>query len=215
MTAYQMDDSIVGPIGGVLAGLLIAAGIGVNTNSLFPNAMEELLPIEGGYVNHRHDRGGATIWGVTEATARECGYTGPMNELTIEVAAECAYRHFWKPLGGDVIATKNDTVYAEFMTQLFFHGYHAGTVSAGRWFQECLNVFNRGERDYTDIRVDGRIGQQTLIAFNAFRARRGTPGAGVLSTCLEAKYTQRLLTLIERDPSQESFAYGWFSKRLD
>ena len=36
---------------------------------------------EGGYVDHPADRGGKTIWGITEAVARANGYTGDMRAM--------------------------------------------------------------------------------------------------------------------------------------
>lgn len=38
--------------------------------------IDGILSLEGGYVNNPADRGGATNWGITEATARAFGYKG-------------------------------------------------------------------------------------------------------------------------------------------
>lgn len=208
-----MDDNVIGPVGGVIAGIIITAGIMVNADSLFPEAYEELIELEGGYVNNPSDRGGETMWGITEPVARKCGYRGAMKDMKIEVAAECSWMYYWKPLSAENFSTQSDTAYKDFVLSLFHIGYHAGSRSATRWFQTCLNELNRNERDYKDIRVDGKIGRKTVQAFQAFRAKRGDDGSSVLSSCIKVGYGGRFRSLIQRDKRQEEFAYGWY-KRL-
>jgi lysozyme family protein len=43
--------------------------------------IDGILAMEGGYSLNPKDKGGATNWGITEATARD-GYTGEMINLT-------------------------------------------------------------------------------------------------------------------------------------
>ncbi|MEO6224401.1 MAG: glycosyl hydrolase 108 family protein, partial [Sphingomicrobium sp.] len=40
-----------------------------------------LIDREGGYVNNPADKGGPTIFGITEAVARAQGYAGPMRTM--------------------------------------------------------------------------------------------------------------------------------------
>ena len=206
------DDSVFGPVGGILIGALLTTGIWANSDSLFPEAYEALIELEGGYANNLYDRGGETMFGVTEVVARECGWRGKMRDYPLHKAAECAYEFYWKPLAADEIATRQDTAYRAFILRLFHTGYHAGPFSATRWFQTCLNELNRNERDYSDVRVDGKIGRRTIRAFRAFRAKRGAEGAAVLSTCLKIGYGWRFRSLIRNNPTQEEFAFGWYRR---
>src|SRR3546814_15941930 len=43
--------------------------------------IETTIGKEGRYSNHPADRGGETMWGITERVARRHGYTGPMRAL--------------------------------------------------------------------------------------------------------------------------------------
>lgn len=44
--------------------------------------IDGIIALEGGYVFNPKDKGGATHWGITEATARAHGYAGDMRDLT-------------------------------------------------------------------------------------------------------------------------------------
>ena len=44
----------------------------------FHELVEDLLTKEGGYINDPDDPGGETNFGITKRTAREAGYSGPM-----------------------------------------------------------------------------------------------------------------------------------------
>ena len=208
-----MDDGLVGPIGGIIVGALLATGITLNADSLFKEAYPEVLEIEGGFVDHVNDRGGATNWGITERTARHCGYIGSMEEMPVEFAVKCAWENYWVPLGLDAIATTEDTVYKALAIKLFEIGYHAGPRASGRSIQRCLNDFNDRERLYRDIAVDGKIGRSTVRAFKAYREHRGVHGHEPLLGCVKTDYCSFLLRLVRRDESQEAFAWGWIRSR--
>jgi hypothetical protein len=57
--------------------------------------IDALIDREGGYVNHRADRGGATCFGITEAVARAHGYAGAMKQLPRDEAAAIYRRLYW------------------------------------------------------------------------------------------------------------------------
>ena len=61
----------------------------------FERAVEKTLKLEGGFVNDPDDPGGATKYGITEATARAHGYTGDMRELPLDVAREIYKKSYW------------------------------------------------------------------------------------------------------------------------
>lgn len=49
--------------------------------------IDAVIDREGGYVHHPADRGGPTRWGITEAVARQRGWTGDMRGFPREEAA--------------------------------------------------------------------------------------------------------------------------------
>ena len=50
----------------------------------FDDAIKRVLMHEGGYSDHAADPGGKTMFGITEAVAREVGYRGNMDELPLD-----------------------------------------------------------------------------------------------------------------------------------
>lgn len=57
--------------------------------------IDGILVMEGGYTNNPKDKGGATNWGITEATARAHGYTGEMINLTRAEAFSILEEDYW------------------------------------------------------------------------------------------------------------------------
>ena len=62
--------------------------------------------------------------------------------------------------------------------------------------------------------LDGRIGAQTLAAFDRFLATRGVRAPTVLVKAIEALQGERYLTLAEQRPANEAFLYGWLANRI-
>ena len=60
--------------------------------------IEDVLRAEGGYVNDAVDRGGETNFGITIATARQNGYSGPMRDLPRDMAKEMYRRQYGREI---------------------------------------------------------------------------------------------------------------------
>ena len=62
---------------------------------------------------------------------------------------------------------------------------------------------------------DGRIGESTVAALDAFFKVCGKAGAETaLLRALEALQGERYLRLAERRPANEAFLYGWLANRI-
>ena len=208
-----MDEQ--NPIAAIVGvSVLMGISIAINANSLFNRAHNDLIDIEGGYVYHKDDRGGETKWGITKATARKHGYTGPMKDLPKDVAAQIAYEGYWNEMGLDTLANKTDTTYQEIAFQLYKLGYHAGNKRAIRTFQRCLNVLNQQERIYPDIRQDGIMGPRTIYSYTSYRRKFGAEGVQPLKMCIDGLTVSFYVSISESRPQNQSFTRGWF-KRLD
>ena len=171
--------------------------------------IDELLEREGGFVNHPADRGGPTCFGITEGVARAHGYFGAMAELPREEATAIYRRLYWLRPKFDQVAERSPAIAAE----LFDTGANMGPAVAATFLQRALTALNRNGRDYPDLTPDGRIGQQTLAALDAFLAARRN-GEAVLLRALEALQGERYLRLAERRPANEAFLYGWLANRI-
>lgn len=174
------------------------------------DSIDRLIAREGGYVDHPADRGGPTCWGITVAVARANGYQGAMRDLPKSVA-ECIYEQaYWRGPGFDQIAVRAPALAAE----LFDSGVNMGSGTAIGFLQRALNALNRGGSDYPDIPVDRTIGPRTLHALDAYLARRGRQGEGVLVKAVDALQGARYLSLAEARHADEAFVYGWLAERV-
>jgi lysozyme family protein len=172
--------------------------------------LDELIEREGSYVNHAADRGGPTRFGITEAVARAHGYGGAMAELPRDEAAAIYRRLYWLRPKFDEIAKRSTKLAAE----LFDTGANMGPAVAATFLQRALTALNRNGKDYPDLVPDGRIGERTLQALDAFLAIRGGSGETVLLRAIEALQGERYLRLAERRPANEAFLYGWLANRI-
>lgn len=172
--------------------------------------IDAVIDREGGYSNHPADRGGATRFGITEATARANGYAGDMRHFSREAAAAIYERRYWRAPRFDAVAERARHAAAE----LFDTGINMGPAVAAGFLQRALNALNRGAKDYPDVLLDGRVGPRTLAALDAFLRVRGGAGETVLVKAMEALQGERYLQLAERRPANEAFLYGWLANRL-
>ena len=173
--------------------------------------IDALIDREGGYLNHPADKGGPTCFGITEAVARAHGYAGPMRQLPRGEAAAIYKRLYWLRPRLDEIARRSPRLAAE----LFDTGVNMGPAVAVTFLQRALTALNRNGKDYPDLVPDGRIGDRTLGALDAFLATRGArSGERVLLRALEALQGERYLRLAERRPANEAFLYGWLANRI-
>lgn len=190
--------------------MAMQTGTGTGKAGMFERLLEDLLRREGGYAYHRDDRGGKTMFGITEAVARQHGYDGPMRSMPRAVAVEIYHQRYWVQPGFDRVAGLSAPVAAE----LFDTGVNMGPAVAGRFLQRVLNALNRQQRDYADVAVDGSVGPRTLEALSRYLLVRGREGETVLLTALGCLKGERYIALAEQRVANESFVYGWLRTRI-
>lgn len=169
-----------------------------------------LVKREGGYSNHPADRGGPTMYGITEQRARAHGFSGDMRELPIETAKAIYRTDYWARPGFYDVSLRSEAVADE----LFDTGVNMGPKTAATFLQVALNVLNRGAVDYPDVPADGDIGPLTLHALDGFRAKRGAAGETVLLKALDCLQGERYIAIALKDPKQEAFVFGWLANRV-
>lgn len=77
-------------------------------NDNFKKALDYLFEAEGGYSNHKNDRGGATNFGITQRTydfyqKRKGLAPAPVKQITKQEAAQIYYEDYWIKSGADKI----------------------------------------------------------------------------------------------------------------
>jgi lysozyme family protein len=171
------------------------------------NLVDALIEREGGYVRHPADRGGPTCFGITETVARAHGYAGPMRQLPRSEAAAIYRRLYWERPRFDRVAERSAALAAE----LFDTGVNMGPSVAVTFLQRALTALNRNGRDYPDLVPDGRIGERTLAALDAFLEirpgkRRDRPPQGPRSAA------RRTLPAARRTPSCQRSVPLWLAR---
>jgi lysozyme family protein len=169
--------------------------------------LDALLKVEGGYVDDPADKGSATNFGITEATARAAGYTGDMRAMTAATAKGIYRDRYWGTPHFDLVEQLAPTVAAE----LFDTGVNMGIAPAVMLLQRALNVMQG-----TTLAIDGALlpKGETLTALRSYMAARGAAGEKTLLVLLNCFQGERYAEIVEKSPSQRKFFYGWLNNRV-
>ena len=177
----------------------------------FDKALGELLDLEGGYSDHVADRGGKTNWGITVAAARRNGYMGDMKDYPLEHARQVYLKDYWAVdrlrLGAISLITG-----AAVASEIFEQGVNTGVLRTAKRVQRVLNVLNRCERLYPDLKVDGWLGGTTRESLTILISLKGDDDLYRWLNIAQGAYYLALLEG-DADQDQEAFARGW-AKRV-
>jgi len=179
----------------------------VNKNDI----INEIIRVEGGYVNDPSDSGGETNYGITIAVARKSGYTGSMRDMPRSVAFGIYERDFWNALQADHL-NQLSTMVAE---EVVDTAVNMGVQRSSTFLQRSLNVLNKGGTLYHDLKVDGNIGPVTSSALGILLGIRGVRGEVVLTKMLNCLQGSFYVVLSERREKDERFIFGWFENRVN
>lgn len=173
--------------------------------------LEHLLIAEGVYDNNPKDTGGETKYGVTKAVARANGYTGPMIDMPKSVALDIYRKKYWSVPGFDRVSEVAPKVAAE----LFDCGVNMGQATGVKFLQRALNAFNREQKLYADLLVDGQIGPKVLATLREYIKDRGANSETVLFKAMVALRGAKYIELAEGRSANEEFVYGWIANRVN
>lgn len=141
----------------------------------FLACLKEVLRHEGGYVNHPQDAGGATNFGVTQATYD--GYRRRRNLLprsvkliTADEVADCYRSQYWDKVCGDQLPKGIDFC-------VFDAAVNSGAPRAEKWLQQAINTVAGTAR----LKVDGAIGEATLDASDDY------PAGAIINAYIDAR----------------------------
>lgn len=172
--------------------------------------VDGILAAEGGYVFDKDDSGGETNYGITATVARANGYYGAMKDLPEATARQIYKNRYWLEPHFDRVATLSPAVAEE----LCDTGVNCGVTFAQGILQQALNLLNRQEADYKDVKEDASIGPGSLAALAAFLAKRGKEGETVLVRTLNIMQGAHYIQITKTSPKNESFFYGWVLNRV-
>jgi lysozyme family protein len=167
--------------------------------------IDKIIGREGGYSNNPADKGGETMFGITIATARAVGYSGPMAQMSRDTAIAIYRARYWtQPRFDQVQAIDGDIA-----EKLLDIGVNMGPATGVKFMQRALNVMNQQGKAFPDISVDGGVGVLTIAALKAYIEQRGNDGRRVLLGMIASQQSVRYVEIAEANPSQEAFEYGW------
>lgn len=173
--------------------------------------IDDLIAREGGYSDNPADKGGKTMYGITEAVARASGYAGDMRSLPRDFAvAVYTRRYINEPGFAPIIA-----MHAGVAEELIDTAVNMGAAVPGPWLQRLLNALNQRGTAWPDLAVDGKVGPATLAALAALLKKRGELGVTVLLRGLNALQAVRYLEITEAREANEDFFFGWMANRME
>jgi len=171
----------------------------------FEKAIIIIMKNEGGYVNSKYDAGGETKFGITKKVARFFGYKGSMYGLTIVKAKEIYRKGYWDKLLLDFVKSQ------KIANEIFDTAVNCGNTTAIRFVQRALNVLNRYGRDWKDIKVDGKMGPNTIKTINLCIQKREKNLLKTLNI-LQGNYYIKLAENPNR--KDEMNINGWIAHRI-
>lgn len=159
----------------------------------FPEALAHTLKFEGGWANHPHDPGGATMKGITQKTyahylGRDVAHD-ELRDIPDEHLADIYRKRYWDACHCDDLPDGLDLA-------VFDMAVNTGPAQAARLLQRLVGAL-----------ADGAIGSKTIGAVNDYVASHG------LHALIEA-YTEARHNFYRMLPTYVHFGEGW-RKRAD
>jgi lysozyme family protein len=168
----------------------------------------------GEYTNNPNDAGGPTRWGITQAELADFrGHPVSASDVAMLTQSEAwsiLYAKFVRAPKFDLVAKISMPIGAK----LIDAGVNIGPPTVAMYLQRCLNAFNLRGKKYPDIGVDGAVGAGTLSALSVFLAWRSAEGEKVLLEGINCLQGEHYISLSEKRPEDEEFAYGWILQRV-
>jgi len=156
----------------------------------FLQALPVILEYEGGYSNHPSDPGGATNFGITQATYDSwLGFHKDVREITTAEVEAIYHRNYW-------VAGKCDALPWPASLAHFDAAVNHGVTQAARVLQKAVSVA-----------VDGQIGPITLAAIDHMDVKQLVNG--MLWKRLDLYYR-----IVQGRPASNVFLLGWVRRLL-
>ena len=158
----------------------------------FDTAYRILLALEGGFVNHKYDRGGSTKYGISQRQYPDLN----IKNLTLEKAMKITKKDYWDKLCCD------NFNYDELKLELLDFGFVAGSSRAARYLQQALCLIG------FDTKVDSIVGPDTVAKANSATAKYSKS----LMSAFRGYQFEHFKRLATKDDSQKSFIKGWLAR---
>lgn len=172
--------------------------------------------LEGGYANNKNDRGGETYrgiarkiwpdwlgWKIIDAAKNEKNFPECLddNEQLEQLIRTFYLENFWDKINGD-------NINLDVAKEVYDNAVNLGAETSVMYLQRALNILNRNQQKYDDLKVDGDLGKKTL---HTIEQCIKVNGVRRLINTINAFQVKRYLELMEANPTQEEFV-GWLNR---
>ena len=164
-----------------------------------------VVALEGGFVDHPSDPGGATNWGITESVARQNGFTGDMRNLT-KAQAKDIYRRQYIERPGFLPLVAIDAAVAE---EVIDTGVNMGPARPTRFFRRAVN-----EVCGTTLPIVPNMDAVTVKAWGDCRANLGARSCVAMLDSLDRQQRAEYDRLVRVNPRLRVFYRGWINHRV-
>ena len=165
------------------------------TTARFQHCLKIVLGHEGGYSDHKADRGGKTNYGVTQKTYSAFLKSRKLPERDVrdihESEVEAIYHDYWKEAHCAVMPVPLDLAHMDF-------AINAGATRANKTLQRVLGVPE-----------DGIVGRDTLAALH--EDVLATSVAQVISAYMKLR-RNFYVEIVRKDARQKAFLTGWLAR---
>jgi lysozyme family protein len=180
----------------------------------FYKAYQLTIAHEGGYSNHPSDKGGETFMGISRVHNSDWRGWGIIdavklnkddivnNKKLLDLVYNFYRERYWRRINGSRIPDQ------DIANELFDTAVNMGVLFTVMLLQKTLNLLNRNQKLYKDIKVDGVFGDKTFLALDQSINKNGSVLVQNILNCYQAK---RYLEIMERSKDQEIFI-GWFNR---
>lgn len=180
----------------------------------FAKALSFVLATEKGFVDHPHDKGGATNWGISlrllkslsSDKLREYGFSceiptiDDVRDMTFEQAKAIYRGEFWLHAPFDQIKEQDIGNY------VFDMAINMGISPAIKCVQRAIwSVFKSQEK----CRVDGILGENTLKILNEFMYE------DEILPAIRSERAGDYRVIVAANPEQKDFINGWLTRAYE
>lgn len=184
----------------------------------FYQAYKITMANEGGYSKDPDDVGGETYkgvarnyhqnwkgWDLVDSHRNSGTFKQDLqdDEVLQQLVKDFYKENFWDVNLLDKVSSQN------IANEMFDTGVNMGTTTIAKFLQRALNYLNKNESLFDDLVTDGKIGNKTLIALQVIL---GNGEDKLLYKILNVLQAEHYLEYMDKSPTQEKFARGWFSR---
>ena len=181
-------------------------------DTMYERAFAEVMSHEGlgQHTTNPYDRGGETYSGISRLWGPEWGGwklrdegVAPDDSRLIDATINFYLGAFWLPLRCPDMSYK-------IATEVFDTAIHTSKRESSEIFQLSLNILNRQGSTYDDVKVDGHIGNQTMVAYRLLF--REEPDEVNLFKTLNVMQGAHYVATVRNLPRQEMNYRGWLTR---